>query len=275
MEKSERLLPQETLVKAAENVVRYFILKNEKDGKKEVSTARIAEKAKVAETTIRGARNGYLHNISLEKVMLMTQNLAGHDNCNPKDIKKISEVDLNKSKETVLNQFNHLLYYTKPEVDLEKCLNNYTKMKIFLLTHSGSPVKRDAIVKQLGQQAEDDLNELIDLKLISESGGHVKGNLEQHTLLPKDLAIKLTRLGASNFCRRSYHKGENWHSYQAARVNTTFIRLWRKRCQDLFEEFYELTKRPEFSGDYYFYHTAMADKYFEGKNNLENTKGEI
>ena len=234
--------------------------------RKKLSTADIAKKANVSLTLIRGAKNNYLQNVSYDKVGVMIKNLLGLENHSPRDIRNISKLKTKEEKEDFLDKFSHLSEYEKTKINLEVILDNYRKMKIFLAVHSGKPIARSVIVSKLGEKSGEDLNTLIDDGVIEEEDGVIKPCHAQYTLLSKRLAIKLTQLGAMEFSEPAFRRGENWHSYQTARVNKEFIELWRKKQQEMFNEFLELSKNEKFHGDHYTYFTQISDEYLNTKD---------
>ena len=265
----EKLVEQEILTKAAQNIISFFIQKN-KDG--ELSNQEIAEKAKVSPTTLREARNGKLKSISYEKVVLLSKNLIGLKVYEPERIKDIAALDSASDKETFLRRFSHLFEYSTIEIDLEKHLNSFEKMKIFWGAYSASNLAKDFIIEQMGEEGRKALEELLEEGIIREEDGILKG-VTKNCAVSIYLAQKMAQACLTNFSHEKNKKERNWLSHQSDSVNEEFLCYWRKRVKSFFEEFCQTSRLPQYSGDIPFYFLQSCDTFLEKQT--PRPKGEI
>ena len=261
----DKLMDRETLVKAAQNIVALFVHKEALESGKSPSAGEIADRAKMAETTIRSAKGGYLQNITYEKVVLLANNLLGVQAYDPQKIQNIAELDSNAEKETFLRRFSHLFNYSSVEGNLEKSLNSFEKMKVFCAAYSKSHISRDAIIEQMGASGEEAIKELTKLGLVKEENGIIKGSAKA-CIIPIQLVHKMAQMSVANFSFEKNKEERNWLSHQTESVNEQFIDYWRGRSKDFFEEFTKTSRLPQFEGHTQFSFLQSSDIYLEETN---------
>ena len=196
----DKLIEQDTLVKAAQNIVSLFTYKKETEGgdDKGATVTNIATKAKIAETTIRDAKNGKLKSISYEKVVLLANNLLGVMAYDPQKIKNIAELDSNEDKETFLRRFDHLFAYSPSEVNLGDHVDSFEKMRVFCAAYSNSNVSKKVVIEQMGKDGQEAVDDLLESKLIIEENGMLKGTSESCMVSIK-MVQKMAQMCLSNF----------------------------------------------------------------------------
>lgn len=268
----DKLIDQDTLIKAAQNIVNLFYCKEDQGQDSETSIVDAAAKAKIAETTIRNAKNGKLKSISYEKVAILANNLLGVSAYDPKRMRDIAELDSGENKEDFLRKFDHLFSYDTIDLELEKHLDSFEKMKIFWSAYSCSHITREAILQKMGEDGQSALDELIETGLVVEDNNIIKGRVKM-CMIPLQVAQKMAQMCLANFSHERNRKEGNWLSHQTESVNEKFIKYWRSRSKDFFKEFCETSQLPQFQGDTQFYFLQSTDVHLEGESDF--SKGSI
>ncbi|PIP93498.1 MAG: hypothetical protein COW78_15070 [Bdellovibrio sp. CG22_combo_CG10-13_8_21_14_all_39_27] len=220
----------------------------------------IADKTNSSYTTIREIKKGILKNLSVKKALEISKRLDGPKNLEEL-VKETKTADPNEAQE-LSRRFSHLFDFNMMPEKFDDLIANKDFSKILWAAFSVSHISRKEILYRWGKDGEDKLEYLLELGIVIEESGLIKGVAEKAGGDIKS-AYKQLGIGYGLYNIANAEKEENWISLQTNSVNLTFVQEFREDLRALFAKFDEKSNSSKYAGNKRVLFGMIFDRYLE------------
>jgi len=220
----------------------------------------IADKTNSSYTTIREIKKGILKNLSVKKALEISKRLDGPVSLN--ELLEKSQSSPNPDISDVTQKYSHLFEYALLPTQLDQLFGHKEFCKILWAAFSTKHILKSEILRRWGEEGQEKLNFLLEVGIVIDEGGLIKGVAEKAGGGPQT-AIKELEVALAFYNILNSQKQENWVSFQTNSVNTQFIKKFREELRVLFRKFDELSNLPEFIGNEQMFFGMIFDRYVE------------
>lgn len=251
------------LVSALQGVINSF----ENQHHSKLSIQEIADISNSGYGTIRTIKNGSLKNISIKKALEISIRLNGPSKL--EDLLGTLE-DKNENVQLYAKKFSHLFKYNMFPKDQEDLFSNKDFAVILWSTFGNDHITLDEIRYRWGQEGIDKINFLVDVGMVKVEQGIAKG-ITENAGFGIESAYKQSNIGLSLYDLNRSNKDENWISFQTESVNDKFIKNFREKLRELFNEFEEKSQLKSNKGSKRIFFNMTLDKYMEDLKDIKGT----
>jgi hypothetical protein len=244
----------EALINSVQKVVSSYL-----DANPDLSLGELSDKAMSSQTTLRGLKNNSIKFLSVKKALEISGRLGG-----PKSLEDLMSLSSDpyeqKEASAYSKNFSHLFDYELMPTTFDSFLADKEYARIVWAAFGASHITRKEIEYRFGQDGITKLNELLAFGLVIEEYGIIKGNTETAGF-SLDSTYKQLGLGYECYNPSNRTNQENWVSFQTESVNPKFIKEFRQKMQELFQQFQTLSSSDEFHGDQRVFFGMIYDRY--------------
>ena len=244
------------LVQAVQSVISGF--EQTSCGSK-LTVQELADMANSSYTTIREIKKGVLKNLSVKKALEISSRLNG-----PQTVEELLG-DYTIPKEDmseITRRYSHLFDYSILPSSQDQLFGQREFSKILWAAFSSNHITKREIEYRWGKEGLDRLNYLLEINMVKEEDGFIKGITKNAGGGPL-VAIEELKVGLNEYKVTNREKELNWVSFQTNSVSEKFVKEFREELRDVFTKFNQKSSNKKYAGDRQTFFGMILDTYLD------------